>query len=190
MFPIIHKYTNKPSKEIQTQEWNELGEKINQAITTGEIIYSTIYNKEINRRFTQIIKRASEDHVGIFLMDITELYNAVEKAEAANRLKSAFLANMSHEIRTPLNAIIGFSELILSSSDEAEHREFSKIIETNSEILLNMINDILDLSKIEAGYIDLKHANFDVAELFHELNVLFTPRTQIRSEERRVGKEC
>ena len=145
---MIPKYTNKPSKEIQTQEWNKLGEKINQAITTREIIYSTIYNKEINRRFTQISKRASEDHVGIFLMDITELYNAVEKAEAANRLKSAFLANMSHEKRTPLNAIIGFSELLPSSSDVAAHRESRKIIQTSSHILPTTIYDLVDLSQI------------------------------------------
>ena len=71
-------------------------------------------------------------------------------AEESNRLTSAFLANMSHEIRTPLNAIVGFSTLISESEDKEEIKEFAKIIHANNELLLNLINDILDMSKIEA----------------------------------------
>lgn len=90
--------------------------------------------------------------------DITEMENmkrslaaAKEKAETSDRLKSAFLANMSHEIRTPLNAIVGFSQLIAESSDVEERRTYYGIVEESSEHLLSLVNEILDLSKIEAG---------------------------------------
>lgn len=77
-----------------------------------------------------------------------ELIRLRNKAEEANRLKSAFLANMSHEIRTPLNAIVGFSNLIAMAEEPDEIGEYVKIIETNNELLLQLVNDILDLSKI------------------------------------------
>ena len=79
---------------------------------------------------------------------------AMEKAEQANQLKSAFLANMSHEIRTPLNAIVGFSNMLPEVDDREEMREYTDIIETNTNLLLQLINDILDMSKIEAGTFD------------------------------------
>lgn len=82
-----------------------------------------------------------------------ELIQAKEKAEQSDKLKSAFLANMSHEIRTPLNAIVGFSELLASSDDLSEREDYIKIIQTNNELLLRLIGDILDLSKIESGLI-------------------------------------
>lgn len=97
-----------------------------------------------------------------------ELIDARDKAEESNRLKSAFLANMSHEIRTPLNAIVGFSNL-LNSSDEPEDRdEFVRIIENNNELLLQLIGDILDLSKIEAGTLEFVEAPVDVNALIEE----------------------
>lgn len=77
------------------------------------------------------------------------LQEAKEKAEESNRLKSAFLANMSHEIRTPLNAIVGFSEMVCQTEEEEEKQEFVKIISSNNILLLQLIDDILDLSKIE-----------------------------------------
>ncbi len=87
-----------------------------------------------------------------------ELVEAKEKAEESGRLKSAFLANMSHEIRTPLNAIVGFSNIIAETQDMEERRGMYKIVETNNERLLSLINDILDLSKIEAGMLELSSA--------------------------------
>ena len=80
-----------------------------------------------------------------------DLREAKEHAEESNRLKSAFLANMSHEIRTPLNAIVGFSNILASAEEEREKQEYVNIIENNNKLLLQLINDILDLSKIESG---------------------------------------
>ena len=80
-----------------------------------------------------------------------KLIEAKEKAEESDRLKSAFLANMSHEIRTPLNAIVGFSSLMVDTEDMEERRQYMDIVEENNDLLLQLISDILDLSKIEAG---------------------------------------
>lgn len=96
-----------------------------------------------------------------------ELEVAKEKAEASNRLKSAFLANMSHEIRTPLNAIVGFSGILETTEDPNERREYVAIIEKNNDLLLQLIGDILDLSKIEAGTLDFVYSDFDVNDLMH-----------------------
>ena len=100
---------------------------------------------------------------------IGELEKARRQAEQSDKLKSAFLANMSHEIRTPLNAIVGFSDLLMITDNPAEKEEYSKIINANNELLLKLINDILDLSKIEAGSVELKYEEFDLAVYFDEL---------------------
>ena len=81
----------------------------------------------------------------------------------------AFLANMSHEIRTPLNAIVGFSDLLMVTEDQEEKEEFIQIINANNELLLKLINDILDLSKIEAGSVELKYEPFDLSEHFENM---------------------
>ena len=96
------------------------------------------------------------------------LIQAKEKAEEADRLKSAFLANMSHEIRTPLNAIIGFSSLLHYVENEQEREQYISLINHNNQLLLKLINDVLDLSKIEAGHIELHSEWFNPAELIEE----------------------
>ena len=101
-----------------------------------------------------------------------ELKEMKDKAELSDRLKSAFLANMSHEIRTPLNAIVGFSELLVDSDDSDEKKEYWHIIESNNDLLLRLINDILDLSKIESGIIDRKRERFNLTQLCNELYVM------------------
>lgn len=108
--------------------------------------------------------------------DITELketeamlIEAKEKAETADRLKSAFLANMSHEIRTPLNAIVGFSSLMGETGDMEEKRRYMAIIEENNDLLLQLISDILDLSKIEAGTFDFVKKELDVNVLCEDI---------------------
>ena len=88
----------------------------------------------------------------------------VWKAERSNQLKSAFLANMSHEIRTPLNSIVGFSSLLAETDDREERQEYIKIVETNNELLLQLVSDILDLSKIESGTFDFVRSDLDVNE--------------------------
>ena len=91
-----------------------------------------------------------------------ELIQARDKAETMDRLKSAFLANMSHEIRTPLNAIVGFSDLLVDAEDLDERKEYVKIVRENNDLLLQLITDILDLSKIEAGTFEFTNGDVDV----------------------------
>ncbi|MDD2962279.1 MAG: ATP-binding protein [Muribaculaceae bacterium] len=106
-----------------------------------------------------------------------ELISLRNKAEVSNRLKNAFLANMSHEIRTPLNAIVGFSNLIAEDNvDETTKNEYKDIINTSSDQLLRLINDILDLSKIEAGVFDFKYSTFDFAGFFKDLSLSLSLR--------------
>ena len=99
-----------------------------------------------------------------------ELMVAKEKAETSDQLKSAFLANMSHEIRTPLNAIIGFSRIIAESENTEERKEYYNIVEANNERLLQLINEILDLSKIEAGIVEFSIAPVRLYPLCKEIH--------------------
>ena len=105
-----------------------------------------------------------------------------EKAEESNRLKSAFLANMSHEIRTPLNAIIGFSTLLSDTDDADEKKEFVKIIDNNNTLLLQLINDILDLSKIEAGTLEFVYSSVPINPLLTEIE----QSTRLRAQNQEI----
>ena len=107
--------------------------------------------------------------------DVTELkqtekslIEAKNKAEVSDRLKSAFLANMSHEIRTPLNAIVGFSNLLAETDEIGERREYMQVVEENNDLLLKLISDILDLSKIEAGTFEFNYGMVDVNRMCEE----------------------
>lgn len=118
----------------------------------------------------------NEIEVIIVNYDITELketefklIKAKEKAEAADQLKSAFLANTSHEIRTPLNAIIGFSGLLAETENAAERREYINIIQQNNDLLLQLISDILDLSKIESGTFEYTMSKVDINQLCNDI---------------------
>lgn len=105
-----------------------------------------------------------------------ELIVAKEKAEEANRLKSAFIANISHEIRTPLNAIIGFSSILDTVQTEKERKEYLYIIEHNNQLLLQLVNDIIDLSKIEAGILELVASNVYLDDMMREVERAFRPK--------------
>ena len=106
---------------------------------------------------------------------------AQAQAEAANQNKSVFLANMSHEIRTPLNVIMGFSNLIVTAATEEEKRMYAEVLENNCSLLLQLINDILDLSKIESGTLTFAEEEMELNILLEELASAM--RTRIVAEE-------
>lgn len=146
-------------------------------------VHDTVVQKSrvsINGRNMVLIVRWDISNVKELEKGLDQVMKQLEEAKntavQADQLKSAFLANMSHEIRTPLNAIVGFSQLMGTAETPEEKAEYSNIITTSSENLLRLINDILDLSKIEAGYIEIKKIDFDLTKLFKMLYTTFTQR--------------
>lgn len=124
-----------------------------------------------------------EENLVLTIHDVTrqkqaekELIRAKEKAEKADTSKSAFLANMSHEIRTPLNAITGFAEIMAIASTEEEKTQYQRIIKMNADLLMQLVNDILDMSKIEAGTLEFVYTTVDINLLLSELQQLFQMR--------------
>ena len=124
-----------------------------------------------------------EENMVLTVHDIThlkqverELKVAKEKAENADIAKSAFLANMSHEIRTPLNAIAGFAEVMGSANTEEEKTQYQEIIKMNADLLMQLVNDILDMSKIEAGTLEFVYSTVDINLLLSDLQRLFQMR--------------
>lgn len=160
-----------------------------QKLPENRIILRVLENNATDYSYSSFTYSAVEDEAGNVVVitfiqrDITEdiiyqqnLITAKNKAEEADKLKSTFLANMSHEIRTPLNAIVGFSELLTETDDAEEKFEYKQLIETNSEILLKLIGDILDLSKIEVGSIDINRQKLNLCQLCDELYRFFQQR--------------
>ena len=111
-----------------------------------------------------------------------ELIEAKRRAEDADKMKSVFLANMSHEIRTPLNAITGFAEVLGSANTEEEKAQYQEIIKMNADLLMQLVNDILDMSKIEAGTLEFVQTTVDINLLLSDLQQLFQMRVNEAGE--------
>ena len=162
----------------------------NKEIVYNEKKYISVWGKEIFVKYylSPIEIKGKTESVVINIEDITEtkeneqkLIYLKEKAEESDRLKTAFLSNMSHEIRTPMNAICGFSNLLLNPSvTDDEREEFVEIININSQQLLSIINDIIDVSRIEAGQVSISKVNFSVNDLLNELHSIFSQTIKVK----------
>lgn len=162
-------------KEIQIRKHTEdiLKKKANQLISHQNKLQELYADSEQNEKSLLSI-----------LEDVVEkeqaLKAAKEKAEESDRLKSAFLANMSHEIRTPMNAILGFSQLLNDVESVEERNKFINLITSNSEHLLSLINDIIDVSKIEAGLMTIESNECSVNRLLEELYIIFNTNKKVK----------
>lgn len=157
-------------EEVQKGNADKLSHKIRVFRENGECTWTHV-NLFVRKYAPQdkVIELISINYDITDLKQIEEmLVNERDRAEASDRLKSAFLANMSHEIRTPLNAIVGFSSLLTSTESAAEKELYNSLIGHNNKLLLNLINDVIDLSKIESGYLELRPDWVNLTELLDE----------------------
>ncbi|MCP4702516.1 MAG: response regulator, partial [Gammaproteobacteria bacterium] len=163
----LYRYIPKP--------WNEA----DFALTVKEAVRSYLQDRQLEEqnKALQELNRTLEQKVAertaALEANNIQLLLAKEAADKASRAKSDFLANMSHEIRTPMHSILGFTEILESRTRDEQQREFLQAININAKALLTLINDILDLSKVEAGKLDLEYAAVDPRVMFVEMKQIF-----------------
>ena len=158
---------------LQIAKKNEQIEQANRNLE-GKVEERTRLLNFRNRELKEEVKRRAEVE--------KELIAAKEKAEESDKLKSAFLANMSHEIRTPMNGILGFASILREAESEEEFNEFVDAIINSGEHLLNLINDIIDLSKIEAGILQIEKSKFELNRLTKEIYEMFSIESNVVSK--------
>ena len=160
VFVSLNKFIKKAFEDL-----NKVFNLFNKASTNDELIDTNDFKYS---EFREAVVKAN-DMIDVKHKMMEELVHEREKAKEADQLKSSFLANMSHEIRTPMNAIIGFSELLEEDISKEQQREFVRIIQENGQKLLVLINDIIDLSKIEANKISIVAESFNVHDFFENI---------------------
>ena len=177
-------FIGKPFSKVFPKELSdEFYENLERAFETGYVQtfeYSSVLERVTSYYEARLIVFGHDELIAV-IRDITDkkradssLIHAMEAAEKASRSKSAFLANMSHEIRTPINAVLGFADLLYAQIEEPAHKNYLQSIISSGNALLTLLNDILDLSKIEAGKMDISPARVDVVALFEEVQHIFS----------------
>jgi PAS domain S-box-containing protein len=186
--PLSHFCPKKSHHQISNYLRNITPESNSAASTEFSLVAKSGKEFTIDWRIAPITSDDNSEEILLTGLDITEsvannqalklaniqIREALRSAEHANQSKSVFLANMSHEIRTPMNGILGATELMLDQIEDEEQKQYFDIIHSSSHALLNIINDILDLSKIESGSFELEQINFDLHQLCNEVYQLFS----------------
>lgn len=168
-FETCYKTDEKCWQSGEASRGDEIIQTPNGVEKVYDVIKIPVFNKDGSRKNLIVLGRDVSENRKVEV----DLIEAKQKAEESDRLKSNFLATMSHELRTPLNAVIGFANLIYEEEDLTEIHEFARIINNNSKMLLNLIEDIFDVSLIESEQVQIDHSEFDLVKSIKEVYEIF-----------------